>query len=159
MLTVRRADYADPVQAEAITRLLDAYAVDPMGGGECLPAQVLARVVDSLAAIPGAFSVLAYDDGLAIGLVNALPGFSTFQCRALINIHDVYVAPGHRGQGVARQMLREVEAVARERECCKLTLEVLAGNAPARRVYRHFGFDAYELDPATGKAQFWEKKL
>ena len=40
-----------------------------------------------------------------------------------------------------------------------VTLEVLDGNAPARRAYQRFDFTAYELDPAQGKALFWEKKI
>ncbi|MCB1874558.1 MAG: GNAT family N-acetyltransferase [Chromatiales bacterium] len=158
-LTILRADYGSPVQAEQIARLLDEYARDPMGGGEPLPAQVRSTIVAALAATPGAFSILAYRGGRAIGLVNALQGLSSFKAMPLINIHDVYVHADHRGLGVARKMLAEVEAVARERGCCKLTLEVLEGNRPAAEAYRAFGFDAYELDPVHGKALFWQKKL
>ena len=56
-------------------------------------------------------------------------------------------------------MLGKVELLARDRGCCKLTLEVLEGNAVARSAYEKFGFTGYELDPAMGKAHFWEKKL
>jgi hypothetical protein len=40
-----------------------------------------------------------------------------------------------------------------------LRLEVLSGNDIARKSYQAFGFNAYELDPATGTAMFWEKPL
>ena len=43
--------------------------------------------------------------------------------------------------------------------CCKLTLEVLDGNAPAKAAYEKFGFASYELDPAVGGALCWQKKL
>ena len=46
-----------------------------------------------------------------------------------------------------------------ERGACKLTLEVLDGNAPARALYRRLGFAAYQLDPAMGHAQFLQKWL
>ena len=88
-----------------------------------------------------------------------LEGFSTFACRPLVNIHDVVVLPGWRGQRVAQQMLALVEAIARQRGACKLTLEVLQGNAPALRAYEREGFAGYALDPAMGHAQFMQKKL
>ena len=40
------------------------------------------------------------------------------------------------------------------RGCCKLTLEVLQGNAAARRLYARYGFDGYAFDPAFGHAVF-----
>jgi ribosomal protein S18 acetylase RimI-like enzyme len=49
--------------------------------------------------------------------------------------------------------------VARERGCCKLTLEALEGNTGAIALYRSVGFVAYELDPAMGRAGFLEKLL
>jgi ribosomal protein S18 acetylase RimI-like enzyme len=56
-------------------------------------------------------------------------------------------------------MFAEVEVIARERGACKLTLEVLDGNAAARALYQRLGFTAYQLDPAMGQAQFLHKWL
>ena len=65
-----------------------------------------------------------------------------------------------RARGVdAQQWDQYVEAGAREHDCCKLTLEVLTGNAAAINAYRNAGFGPYELDPAMGQAMFFEKKL
>ena len=58
-----------------------------------------------------------------------------------------------------KQINRNLEAMARQRGCCKLTLEVLEGNHGARRAYLDFGFEGYQLDPAMGQALFFEKKL
>ena len=57
----------------------------------------------------------------------------------------------------AQLMMAEVEKVAKERGACKLTLEVLSNNAPAKGSYAKFGFKNYELDPAQGHAEFWER--
>ena len=103
--------------------------------------------------------VLARDASGFVGLVNCFEGFSTFKGKPLINIHDVIVSMRARGRGVARLMLQQVEAIARERGCCKLTLEVLEGNQPAQNSYRAVGFKGYELDPVMGRAMFWEKPL
>ena len=56
-------------------------------------------------------------------------------------------------------MLTQVEDIARQRGCCKLTLEVLEGNKAAQRSYRGFGFEGYQLVPEMGRAMFWEKPL
>lgn len=157
--TVRRADYADPRDAQAVVDLLDAYARDPAGGGEPLSAQVRERLVPELAARPWAFSVLAFDGDTPVGLINCLEGLSTFKARPLVNVHDVAVLASHRGRGIAEAMMAEVERMARERGACKLTLEVLSGNAPAMRLYQRIGFAGYQLDPAMGSAQFLQKWL
>jgi Acetyltransferases len=85
--------------------------------------------------------------------------FSTFACRPLVNIHDIAVLPAYRGRGVARRMIDCVEALARRRGACKLTLEVLEGNQRAARLYAACGFTAYQLDPAMGRANFLQKWL
>ncbi len=153
------ADYRDPAQAAALVELLDGYARDPAGGGTPLSAQVRADLPAALAARPQAFSVLAYDNGQPVGLINCVEGFSTFACRPLVNVHDVVVAPSHRGQRLAQRMLERVEQEARARGACKLTLEVLSGNVSARKAYEREGFADYQLDPAFGSAMFMQKKL
>ena len=76
-----------------------------------------------------------------------------------MNVHDVVVAPSHRGQRLAQRMLEKVEQEARARGACKLTLEVLSGNVSARKAYEREGFADYQLDPAFGSAMFMQKKL
>lgn len=163
VVTVRPVDYADPRDAQALVALLDAYASDPAGGGTPLAAAVKAALPQALRQRPYAFSVMAWAEGegveQAVGLVNCFEGFSTFAARPLVNIHDVAVLPGWRGQRVVQKMLAVVEQMARERGACKLTLEVLQGNAPALRAYEREGFAGYALDPAMGCAQFMQKKL
>ena len=158
-LRLCRADYHNPVHADALVQLLDAYAQDPAGGGEALSAFAKTNLAKELAARPQAFSVLAFAGEQPVGLINCIEGFSTFACRPLVNVHDVAVLPGFRGQRLGEQMLALVEQIAHERGACKLTLEVLAGNASAIRLYERVGFAAYQLDPAMGQAQFFHKWL
>ena len=158
-LQICRADYHHSGHAQALVQLLDAYARDPAGGGQPLGDLARTRLVPELAARPQAFSVLAFDGHLPVGLVNCFEGFSTFACRPLVNVHDVVVLASHRGQRVGELMLAEVEAIARERGACKLTLEVLSGNTPAITLYERIGFAGYQLDPALGNAQFLQKWL
>ncbi len=156
-ISVRLADYASASDASAVVNLLDAYARDPAGGGEPLSAHAREHLVAELAARPQAFSILAFDGDQAVGLVNCIEGFSTFQCKPLVNVHDVAVLASHRGRGVARQMLLKAEDIARERGAVKMTLEVLSGNASALALYRRLGYAGYQLDPAMGTAGFMQK--
>lgn len=158
-LHICRANYRNAAHSSALVQMLDAYAQDPAGGGEALSEFAKTHLVKELAVRPQAFSVLAFVGEQPVGLINCIEGFSTFACRPLVNIHDVAVLPGHRGQRVAERMLALVDEIARERGACKLTLEVLQGNASAIRLYERVGFAGYQLDPAMGRAQFFQKWL
>ncbi|KAF2394985.1 MULTISPECIES: GNAT family N-acetyltransferase [Pseudomonas] len=158
-ILVLQASYTNPVHAEAICLVLNSYAEDPMGGGEPLDAEVLRQLPAELAKRSFAFSVLAFVGGEPAGLVNCFEGFSTFACRPLVNVHDVAVVPKFRGLGLSQKMLQKVEDIARQRGCCKITLEVLEGNDVAQASYAKFGFAPGMFDPAHGRMLFWIKAL
>ena len=154
-----KADYRNEKHAKDLILLLNAYALDPMGGGEALTADVQQNLVSTLAERSDVFTVLCYVDNEPAGIINCVEGFSTFSCKPLINIHDCGVLDKFRGLGLSLKMFAEVEKIALERGCCKLTLEVLQGNDVAKNAYKKLGFSGYELDPILGHALFWEKKL
>lgn len=156
---IYQVDYQNPQHGEALVTLLDHYARDEMGGGEALPESVKTTLVNNLAKLPNAISLLAYEGEKAVGLINAFEGFSTFANEPLINIHDVVVEKEHRGRGIAQQLLSVIEEIAKARGCCKLTLEVLSGNQLAKASYEKFGFEQYQLKPEAGQALFLEKTL
>ena len=158
-LEIVLADYSNEQHSSDIVSLLSDYALDPMGGGEALSSYAKENLVKELAKQTGAISIIAYIDDKPIGLINCFQGFSTFKCKPLLNIHDVVVLEQYRGQGVCQKMLNKIEELAKERGCCKLTLEILEGNDGAKNAYIKYGFEAYELDPAIGKALFWQKTL
>ncbi|GAA4032896.1 GNAT family N-acetyltransferase [Actimicrobium antarcticum] len=158
-IRIALARYDDPDDAQAVLALLDDYARDPFGGATPLDDDVMRHLIAALAARPGAFSVLAFVDGEAVGLANCFEGFSTFRCAPLINIHDMTVRASFRGRGLAQQMMMRIEQVARERGCCKITLEVLQGNRHAQQVYLKMGYAGYQLDAEHGDALMWQKKL
>lgn len=156
-ISIIYADYDNLSHQQAIVTLLNSYASDPMGGGQSLSEYVRNNLVRYLAQVSGAITLLAYDGSQPVGLLNAFQGFSTFQCKPILNIHDLAVLPDYRGQGVASALLSAIQKEAIARDCCKLTLEVLEGNKPAKQVYEKFGFKGYELDPNMGQAVFLEK--
>lgn len=153
------ADYNNATHSAAVVSLLDAYAQDPLGGGEPLPVFAKDNLVSALKAVPDAFSVLVYDGETPVGLANCFQGFSTFACRPLINIHDLMVLPEARRKGASQAMLMFVEQIARERRCCKVTLEVLEGNDHARRAYEKYGFKDYALGDEYGSGRLMQKNL
>ena len=159
MIKIIKANLTEQPHATALITLLNLYALDPMGGGQGLSDFTKENLATEISKRTDTTVILAFDDEQPAGLVNCVEGFSTFACKPLINIHDIYVSSESRGKGIATKLLQAAEDLAIEKNCCKVTLEVLEGNEPAKRAYLKFGFDGYELDPEMGKAMFWEKKL
>lgn len=158
-LRILPLDLADAAHAAAFLDLLDHYAQDPMGGGKPLAADARAHLVERLAGRPGFVGFLAFDGDTACGLINCFEGFSTFAAQPLLNVHDIVVRADRRGRGVGQALLAAAETAARERGCCKLTLEVLSNNHKALAAYDRAGFHPYVLDPAAGQALFLQKWL
>ena len=158
-IEVVEADLCRPEHQSATLELLDAYARDPMGNGAPLPAAVTGRLIPGLREHPTTMVFLAYSDGAAIGLAVCFRGYSTFAAKPLINIHDLVVRSTHRGQGVGRRLIESVAQKGRMLGCCKLTLEVLENNRPARRLYDSAGFAQATYQPEAGGALFMAKAL
>jgi len=142
-----------------VLALTAAYALDPMGNGGPLAAEALDGLIPGLKHHPTTMVFLAYLNGKAVGIATCFRGFSTFLARPLVNIHDLAVLPGHRGQGIGQQLLRAVELKARELGCCKVTLEVQENNVRARRVYEAAGFTHAVYGETTGGSLFFTKVL
>jgi GNAT superfamily N-acetyltransferase len=153
------ADLSLPSHGETIIYLLNEYAKDEMGGGTELSIFVKNNLVSELKKRQGVYIILAFVEGHPAGLVNCFEGFSTFACKPLLNIHDVIVIAEYRGRGISKKLLNKAEEIAIDLGCCKLTLEVLEGNTIAQMAYKSCGYSGYELNPKTGRAMFWQKKL
>ena len=158
-VTVRLVDYSDDRDGAELIALLDTYARDPMGGGDPLSQEVKANLLEGLQNQPHGFSVIASVDGAPAALANCFWGFSTFAAKPLVNIHDLIVDPAFRGKGAAKAMFAEIERIAASKGACKVTLEVLTGNTPAKALYASLGYGDYALDPEQGTALFWQKRL
>jgi ribosomal protein S18 acetylase RimI-like enzyme len=140
-LTVREARLEEAADAADVVAVLDSYASDPRGGSTPLSAEVREHLVPRLRAHPTTLVLLAFRNAEAVGLCIGFWGLSSFRARPLLNVHDLAVRPGHRGQGVGRALLTAAESLARARGCCKITLEVQEDNLPARQLYERFGFE------------------
>lgn len=159
LISCKRVNYNHEREASQMMRLLNIYAQDPMGGEKPLADHVLRDLPSSLAKLPHAFSVMIYVDDEPAALANCFEGFSTFACAPLINIHDIIVLQKYRGLGLSQKLLEKVNQIAKDTGCCKITLEVLSNNEPAKQAYLKYGFAPYSLVSEAGEALFWEKKL
>ncbi|MFZ6752513.1 GNAT family N-acetyltransferase [Undibacterium sp. Dicai25W] len=159
MLTILQADLQQVQHADDLVLMLNTYASDPMGGGEPLSDFARQNLIAELQKRPNIRGFLAYQNDQAVGFAICIEGFSTFACKPLLNIHDFGVHPAFRGQGIAKKLLSFISNFAQTKGFCKITLEVLQGNAPAHALYIDQGFTSYELNPAMGGAIMMQKKF
>lgn len=161
-IKITKADLRNPIHTKALITLLDSYAKDPMGGGQGLSTYVKKNLAIELSKRDNIIVLLAFNGATPVGLLNAIESFSTFACKPVMNIHDVFVLTGHRGKGISRLLFEEVERYARLRRCSKITLEVLDNNTIAKSAYTQFGYTnplSASIPPTTTKTLFWAKTL
>lgn len=151
---ILEADLHREEHQRAVVELLTVYAADPMGIASSLPGDTGSKTVAGLRGLPTSVVYLAYSNNQPIGLAVCFLGFSTFAAKPLLNIHDLVVHPEYRRRGIGSRLLAHVEQDARDRGCCKVTLEVRRDNAVAQSVYRRSGFEA-----GTPPYEFWTKSL
>ncbi len=153
-LILELCDYSNPSHLSAFASLLQGYMADPMGEHRPHSKLEQLRLVDGMASHPASFVLLASSQGEAIGFATCFELFSTFEVKPFINIHDFYVDPAYRGNGVGRAMLEHIADIGRSKKCCKVSLEVRTDNGVAQGLYRSVGFGE-----ATPDMLFWVKKL
>ncbi len=151
-IDIVEADLANLEHCEAVLALVEGYASGPMGGNQPLSTNVCERLIPALRNQPQRLVLLARMENRYIGVAVCFQGFSTFHARPLLNIHDLAVHPDFQQRGVGRRLLAEIEKIARERNCCRVTLEVLEQNDVARRLYRSLGFRG---DGVQGEANYF----
>jgi GNAT superfamily N-acetyltransferase len=85
-------------------------------------------------------------DGVVTGficVVAAMPPAAPDDPATHAWVHDVFVRPEHRRQGVARALLTAAEQFARSRGVSELRLAVINRNVSARALYERTGFRDY----------------
>ena len=159
MITIVELDKNSEQQGRDFILCLDSYTRELQGGEEGLREEIKTGLIPALTERNNVHVFLAYNGDDPAGFIVCIESFSTFAALPVINIHDIGVMKKHRGAGVGRQLMARAEELAGDLGCCKLTLEVLENNTPARELYKKSGFNSYELDPTWGRALFLEKKL
>lgn len=147
-------DYENPQHLTALTDLLNHYMSDPMGDYPPHDKIRQLRLVDGLANHPTAFVLFILYDGKYAGMVTCFVNFSTFKIKPYLYVHDVVVHQDFRGKGLGRFLMEKLVSISKERDYCKITLEVREDNLAARSLYQSLGFE--ECEP---KMFFWTKTL
>jgi GNAT superfamily N-acetyltransferase len=84
-------------------------------------------------------AIIAERGGRSVGFALYFTTFSTFLCKPGIYLEDLFVEPAHRGAGIGKALLRELAAIAIERDCGRFEWRVLDWNEPSIRFYRSLG--------------------
>ncbi len=147
-------DFTDPMHCTALCNLVNSYIADPMGGGSLLTDKQKLYLLDALESHPRAIVLFVLCEGEIVGMINAFLNFSTFKCKSMINIHDVFVDKQYRGRGLGRKLLQGIVEIAHQNDCAKLTLEVRKDNQPAQHLYHSEGFQE-----GDSPMHFWTKQL
>ena len=89
---------------------------------------------------PSAEAMVAQEeDGRIVGYALFFHNFSTFLGRRGLYLEDLYVQPSQRGTGLGTRMLRQLAALAVERQCGRFEWTVLDWNQPAISFYEKMG--------------------
>lgn len=140
MIQVREANLHDRSDLLAVVQVVDAYSADPNALGRPLADEVKEALPTQLAKLPNCKIFVATDEDRVIGAAICFIGFSTFNAKELVNIHDLAVLPEFRNRGVGSVLLNAVDDFARRIGACKITLEVRENNKAAERLYLRKGF-------------------
>ena len=159
MIEIVETAYSKDKHDKILMNLMNQYAEEVRGKNTSLSDFTQKNLINELERRNNIVTFIAFVDKEPAGFAICIEGFSTFKCKSLLNIHDLYVKPEFRGKGLSKKILKKIEILAIDRKYCKITLEVLENNTIAFNLYKSSGFVLYELDPKLGKALFIEKKL
>jgi GNAT superfamily N-acetyltransferase len=104
---------------------------------------------------PGAEVLLAKSDESCVGFALFFSNYSTFLAKPGMYLEDLFVKPEARGQGVGLALLKQLAAIARERDYGRVEWSVLDWNEPAIGFYKKLGavpMDEWTMFRLTGDA-------
>ena len=88
---------------------------------------------------PDAEVIMAELDGTPAGFALFFHNFSTFLGRRGLYLEDLFVKPEYRGNGIGRELLSRLAAIAVERGCGRFEWSVLNWNESAIALYEALG--------------------
>lgn len=128
---------AEPGDATALHALMIALNRDQGDPDDLLTVQHVERdVIQDGATI---VTVAEAPDGTLVGYATAHETYETGHAERGLYIGDLYVAPAHRRQGVARALLAALARGGHARGARHLWLTAKEGNAAAHAFYRRLG--------------------
>ena len=140
---------AGPDDAEVLAQLLHDFNVEfdtPTPGPE-----VLALRLRRLLPEGDTIALLSGEPAVAVALMTLRP--NVFYEGPVALLDELYVRPALRGQGIGGPLFERACAVARERGCEVLEINVDEGDTDTRRFYEAHGCTS--SDPDTGERAFY----
>jgi GNAT superfamily N-acetyltransferase len=149
--TIRPATKADVPQILAFVSALAVYERNP----DSVTATEAGLLRDGFGPNPFYYCLIGDVDGKPAGFALYFFNYSTWNGRPGIYLEDLFVQPEFRGLGIGKALLRQVAAIAVEKNCPRLTWAVLDWNTPAIDFYRAMGaqfLDEWRMVRVTGDA-------
>jgi GNAT superfamily N-acetyltransferase len=149
--TIRTATPADIPQILAFIRALAAFEREP----DAVTATEAGLLRDGFGPNPFYHCLMAHHDDRPAGFALYFFNYSTWMGRPGLYLEDIFVEPEFRGLGIGKALLKQVAAIAVEKNCPRLQWEVLDWNTPAIEFYRAMGaefLDAWRNVRISGQA-------
>ncbi len=115
-------------------RLGDLDALETLERG-CFPEPWNRRMIESELVAPGRVNLVSVGEEQVIGYLLSMQIFED------LHVNKVGTLPQLRRRGVARELMDAVAAIAEERGCTLISLEVRDTNFSARAFYESLGFE------------------
>jgi GNAT superfamily N-acetyltransferase len=84
-------------------------------------------------------TLICMQAGRPVGFALHYFNYSTFACRPILFIEDLFVLPDERGQGAGQALMSALARIAIRRGCSQMAWSVLHWNTPAIKFYRRLG--------------------
>ncbi len=133
-LTIRLAEEKD---AGALLGLINGLAVYEKLQNEVVATEAV--LAENMFQKRQAEALIGEVDGEAVAMALFFHNFSTFLGRAGLYLEDLYVRETHRGEGIGKEMLLRLAAIARARGCGRFEWSCLDWNTPAIGFYESIG--------------------
>jgi ribosomal protein S18 acetylase RimI-like enzyme len=134
--------------ADRVADLWVELAADQLAHGSHLrPAENRERIRDSVLrhAVAGTLLVAREDDVVGFATCSVETGGYDQEVRRGV-VENLYVAAGHRGEGVGTALLAAAERTLVDRGCEAVGLDVMAANEDARRFYERHGYTPHRVE-------------
>ena len=148
-------DFNNHEQVADYGRMINEYMIHTMGGethGHNEDTQ--SELIKGLRNNPSTICFFLIIDHVRAGIATCFVNFSTFKVKPYLYIHDFFISEPFRGRGLSTHFLSYLIGYAKEKEYCKVTLEVRCDNHIAQSLYTSLGFK--DCEPTM---YFWSRSL
>lgn len=133
----RQAGLESSRDSETIVSLLNQFM---SGNHRVAGTRIDGGIIAKLKKLGTARIYLCEEGNEVIGIAVCFVGFSTFQQKELLNIHDFFIREEYQGRGIGYRFLEYIQQECIQNGFCRIMLEAYDENKAAVRLYEKFGF-------------------